>query len=195
MTVDDAPFLILGSTIALTFGGGTYGMECVPSPGCTPLPCKNYGGNSCEDLTHQFEIINYDSTKRSKRIKSQTTILLRSFRSRSQWLDCSNPDSCVISDCPEDNPDDPSNASYVSNCSRHQFQVFGIGRGANKVINSNTKLQFKYSDSEEFLTCNGRKCHTLTDGSCPDMRATKVTVTPDENGQCENEKFSVIKLQ
>ena len=171
-------------------------MECVPSPGCTPLPCRNFGGNSCEDLNSRFEIVNYDPTKRiDKRIKSETTVLLRSLRTRSRWLDCSNPDNCVISDCPEDNPDDPSNGSYVSNCSRHQFQVSGVGRDANKVLNTNFKLKFKYSDSDEFLSCNGRKCHTLAEGSCPDPRVTKVAVTPDENGQCESEKFSAIKLQ
>lgn len=165
-------------------------MKCVPSPGCTPLPCKDYGINTCHGIENQFQIVNHQSIS-SRRIKSGNIVLLRSINTPTRWLDCSNTEKCVISPCTEDNPDDEANSSYISNCSRHHFQVFGVRRRLKKVLNNHHKLQFKYND-DGFLNCNGKRCHLIPDGICPSR--SKVPFVQDTDGTCPAEGFHVQLL-
>lgn len=170
-------------------------MKCVPSPGCTPMPCHDHGGNTCHGPELQFQIINHPSIS-SRRIKSSNTVLLRSVNTPTSWLDCSDATRCIISPCREDNPDDGANSSYISNCSRHHFQVFGVGRRDNKILNNQHKLKFKYSNSDDsYLNCNGKRCTLLQDGLCPVEKGAKVPFIQDEKtGQCPIQSFEVELL-
>lgn len=170
----------------------SYGMKCVPSPGCTPLPCR---GISCQGEDNQFHIVNHKS--KTNKIKSGATVLLRSVNAPSNWLDCSgssNTDTCIISTCREDNVEDPQNASYISSCSSHHFKVFGVGRGINKVLNVNHKLQFRDKNQQSYLSCNGKKCKLRAKGECPNSRRYILDFEPDQNGECSVESFRATKL-
>lgn len=175
--------------IALTFNDGSHGMRCELAPGCTPLPCKNRGGNTCEHVDNQFQIVKQDN--HSNRIKNGNTVLLRSVNSPSNWLDCSDT-QCIISPCNEDNVQDPGNSSYLSNCSKHHFQVYGLNRAPSKVLSVNHLLQFSYSNSERFLSCRGKDCKLLADGECPNRPYSAFPNPPDDI--CPKEYFKATKL-
>ena len=167
-------------------------MKCVPSPGCTPLPCRDRAGNTCKRNDNQFQIINHMNIS-ARKILSGSTILLRSVNSPSNWLDCSSPNKCTISTCPEDNVEEPSNSSYISNCSRHHFQVFGVDRKLSQILNINHKLRFR-SNSDKYLNCNGKRCKLLQEDNC----RTDSTVAPIELNEdretCEPQNFTVLKI-
>ena len=161
-------------------------MKCVPSPGCTPIPCV---GSSCTGVNNQFYIINLESSAK-KKIRSGSTVLLRSVNTLAYWLDCSNPRNCIISTCREDNVEDLTNSSYKSSCTSHQFQVFAVGRTNNKLLNVGHKLRFKDKNQQSFLSCNGKRCRLLERGICP----TRPLYPVKSDGECQIEKFSVYKL-
>ena len=160
-------------------------MKCVPSPGCTPLPCV---GSSCTGVHNQFHIINHETSV--NKIRSGSIVLLRSVNAPANWLDCSNPRSCIISTCREDNVEDLTNASYKSSCTSHQFQVFGVGRKNNKLLNVGHKLRFKDKNQQSYLSCNGKRCSLLESGICP----TRPLFSVESNGECPIGNFSVYKL-
>lgn len=182
-------FFSPGNVISLTIGEGSHGMKCVPSPGCTPLPCDMNactGVNTAEN--NQFHIINHESS--TKKIRSGATVLLRSVNAPSNWLDCSNT-RCIVSTCAEDNEEDPANISYVSSCSSHQFKVFGLGRQLNKLLKVEHKLQFRHKTRPSYLSCNGKRCILLDQGSC---QISPVFPVEKVDGNCPIENFSVDKL-
>ena len=172
----------------------SYGVQCVPSPGCTPItrPCRNFGGDTCAESKSQFQIINLPSV-RSPKIRNGNTVLLRSVQTKSHWLDCSNHDQCVISECREDYVEDSANDSYISNCSYHQFQVYGIGKSGRARLSTNNLLKFKYSDPvtgyDGYLNCNGRKCNLLTETECPVRPFVSLS-----SATCSPEGFQIKKL-
>ena len=158
-------------------------MKCVPSPGCTPVPCIR---SRCTGLNNQFYIINLATS--GKKILSGGTVLLRSVNAPANWLDCSNRNNCIISTCREDNVEDLTTASYKSSCTSHQFQVFGVRRRLNRLLNIKHKLRFKDKNQQSYLSCNGKRCRLLERGICP-TRPLFLS-----NGECQIEKFSVHKL-
>lgn len=167
-------------------------MQCTPSPGCNPVECEDFGGNTCDDSLNQFQIVNHHTVSGSK-VKTGNIVLLRSIKTNTHWLDCSDHTQCVLSPCNEDNPEDPGNSSYISNCSKHHFTVLGLGRPLHKLLSTKHKLQFKYGDSG-FLNCNGKRCEILPEGDCPNPASMKVLVEPNEDGVCPVDSFFVTKL-
>ena len=175
-----------------------YGMQCTPSPGCKPYHCRDHGGDTCHNPDYQFQIINHHSIS-SKRLRPGNTVLLRSVNSPTNWLDCSSSTKCVISQCAEDNSDDSANSSYISNCSRHHFQVYTVNK-KHKLIKSGHQLQFKYSgggggESSSYLSCNDKKyCKLLSEGECPNEQRAIFPRQPKSDGTCDPESFSVDLL-
>ena len=177
--------------ISLTIGGGSHGVKCVSSPGCIPVHCAT---NTCTGAStaenNQFYIVKHGVTS-NRKILSGSTVSLRSVNTPSKWLDCSDPTNCIISTCREDNVEDPSNSNYVSSCIWHQFEVFGVGRALNKLLNIEHKLQFRDRDQQTYLSCNGKRCKLLAEGRCQRRPVYTVNKT---NGECPIESFSVNKL-
>ena len=177
------------------------GIECNPSPGCTPVVCT---GNHCEqNIRNQFQLIKPDFRVNGKNVRSGSTIILRSIDVYSHFLDCSNPMRCVVSECKEDAQEDRLNASYASSCAKHQFQVFGVNRTLNKILNTKShKLKFKSTsprtDSKNrsyFLSCNAKRCHLQPEGACPKQNKNLVfNVTRLSPGLCPVDSFQATIL-
>ncbi len=169
--------------IALTLADKNEAIGCTPS--CIPKPCTVF---SCKNEDNQFEIIKANRSA-TPRIESGNTVLLRSVKFESKFLDCSDSRRCTISTCNEDNlNEDISNSSYISNCARHQFQIFGYSKnkGALKTsLTTNHQLQFKEHDSSKLMDCRGKFCK-MDDGSCPPENITKSI--------CTLQSFTALKL-
>ena len=173
-----------------------HGMKCVPSPGCTPVPCL---GSICKSIPNQFQIIKTNEEDGGQSIRSWNTVVLRSVNDYSHFLDCSNPANCVVSECREDNDvEDPNNASYVSSCANHKFEIIGIRRKKGKVLNTSHKIQFRKPNTdggeEQYLSCNGKRCHLKRDGDCPTQRTILFSPPRDSLGRCPIDAFNVTKL-
>ncbi len=200
-------FFSLGNIISLTLieksAGGTveeaHGIECVPSPGCTPIPCV---GSACESPDSQFQIVKIDEEENGDSIRSGNTVVLRSIESYSQFLNCSNPAQCVLSDCRKDNVEDPNNASYIPTCTDHLFEIVGVKRKLGKILNVKHDLKFKSKhphpdpkqrNSEHYLSCNGKFCHLLKKGDCPASRRPVFTPVSSQ-GECPIDTFKAKKV-
>jgi len=102
----------------------------------------------------------------------------------------------VVSECKEDNPEDLFNASYVTSCAKHQFEIFGVRRKLNKILNTGLDLQFRNKspqvDSENrnlYLSCNGKRCRLLPEGECPTARNLAFNFTRLPSGECPVDSF------
>lgn len=179
---------------------GLTGIECTPSPGCVPIECRN--PRACSGLRSQFQIIKTDETQTGRKIRNGNTVVLRSIEDYSYFLDCSNPNSCILSECREDNVEDPYNASYVPSCTKHQFEIIGINRAPNKILNTGHKFQFKNKDSHSdpqrrdfYLTCNGKFCHLKPQGQCESNRPPALFVAKGtEKNKCKPDTFTISKI-
>jgi len=169
-----------GSIVEVEGGSDDFVMKCSPSPGCVPVDCT---GPACKDIDNQFQIIKNDETDTKRTLRGGNTVLLRSIRYFSHWLDCTDAMFCKITECEEDNDSDMNNASYVSTCAKHRFKIDGVGR-TNKVLNVNNSLQFKSVQNDAIYKCNRKKCYTGNPRCSP--------FSPDTN--CWTDRFKAHKV-
>ena len=133
---------------------------------CNPV-CKNTrcwtlkSFDSCYSITYQFQIVSIANPD-AKKIKSGAIVALRSKNSPEYWLDCSNSlRGCMISNCTL--PTTSANASFVTTCDKHFFEIHGVGRRKGRLLNSNHSILLKHEFDDSYLICNTNSGCTLSD--------------------------------
>ena len=129
-------------------------------------------GSTCNGIVHQFEIVTPENPD-ARKILSGAKVALRSRNNPTQWLDCSDIDSsCSISRCTRNDADSGTNASFITSCQSHYFQIFGIGRRDGKLIDSKRSIRLKHEYNQSYLDCYSsidNMCR-LSDSSEPSFR-------------------------
>ena len=170
-------------------------MRCVVSPGCTPTPCHSTSllGESishCNNVENQLRIFKVDTSPFDARINilSGDTVVLRSIKKSSMWLNCSSPNKeCKISPCTSNQLD--NSGSNISDCADHLFTVRGVTvtkkgktriRATGKVIAEGHSVQLKSQSEGLYLGCRAH------DKKC------KVSGTEDcDNETCRIQNFNI----
>lgn len=185
--------LSIDDVITLQMGGGSYGVRCVPSPGCTPTPCNTgifrLSSSRCSQVNNQFRLINPFSSV----ILAGDTVVLRSVHKPSTWLNCSGPEKeCTITQCTS-NAADPSNSSYITNCDEHKFIINGVRRRTGQVLSTKHSIKLKLPDSNSYLNCLGKRCQMLEKGSCPSRVPYKRQnlLAKNSKGECKAQSFRI----